>query len=215
MKLNVSNPKNGKQKIIDIEDENALKIFYDKKIKSQINVSSLGPEWEGCVLKINGGQDKQGFPMKPGVLTNRRVKLILTKGSIGCKGYKLKKGERRRKSVRGCIVSPEIGILNVSITNEKSIISGLTDISKTKSFESKRASRIRNFYALSKGDDLKKYIIKKPNNKDSKPNKTKYPKIQRFTTPLSIQRKRFRLSKKKINLIKTKIQLVAYGRKLK
>lgn len=30
-------------------------------------------EFKGYVLKIMGGQDKQGFPMKQGVLTNNRV----------------------------------------------------------------------------------------------------------------------------------------------
>ena len=32
-------------------------------------------EFKGYVFKIMGGQDKQGFPMKQGVLTNGRVQV--------------------------------------------------------------------------------------------------------------------------------------------
>lgn len=50
-----------------------------------------------------GGNDKQGFPMKQGVLTPQRVRLLLSKG-MSC--YRERRdGERKRKSVRGCIVS--------------------------------------------------------------------------------------------------------------
>ena len=52
---------------------------------------------------ILGGNDKQGFPMKQGVLTPQRVRLLLSKGQ-SC--YRERRdGERKRKSVRGCIVS--------------------------------------------------------------------------------------------------------------
>ena len=77
MKLNISNPSTGIQKIIEIEDENVLRIFYDKKISSEVIGTPLGPEWNGYIFKITGGQDKQGFPMKNGIFTNKRVKLLL------------------------------------------------------------------------------------------------------------------------------------------
>jgi small subunit ribosomal protein S6e len=215
MKLNISNPKNGMQKMLDIENENELRIFYDKSIKSNVNISSLGPEWSGYILKINGGQDKQGFPMKPGVLTNRRVKLLLTKGVIGCKGYSMKKGERRRKSIRGCIVSPEIGVLNLSVVKEGKEISGLTGTSSKKIFGCKRASKIRKLFTLSKGDDLKKYIVKRKSSINVESSKVKHPKIQRLITPLKLQRKRFKFSKKKNIFVQTKRELIEYGKKLR
>jgi hypothetical protein len=34
---------------------------------------------QGYVFRITGGNDKQGFPMKQGVLTNKRVRLLLGK----------------------------------------------------------------------------------------------------------------------------------------
>ena len=34
-----------------------------------VDASTLGDEWKGYVLRVTGGNDKQGFPMKQGVLT--------------------------------------------------------------------------------------------------------------------------------------------------
>merc|ERR1711998_563642 len=113
MKLNISNPSSRVQKIIEIE--NILRTFYDKKITSQVSGDSLGSEWKGYIFKITGGQDKQGFPMKNGVFTNKRVKLLLKKVTTGCRGFHMRKGERCRKSVRGSIISPEISVLNLKI----------------------------------------------------------------------------------------------------
>lgn len=37
----------------------------------------LGDEWEGYQFVITGGNDKQGFPMKQGVLISGRVRIVL------------------------------------------------------------------------------------------------------------------------------------------
>jgi hypothetical protein len=39
------------------------------------------------VFKIMGGQDKQGFAMKQGVLTNNRVRLLMSPGDQCFRGY--------------------------------------------------------------------------------------------------------------------------------
>jgi small subunit ribosomal protein S6e len=41
---------------------------------------SLGAEWKGYVFRVTGGNDKQGFPMVQGILQNKRVRLLLSKG---------------------------------------------------------------------------------------------------------------------------------------
>ena len=69
--------------------------------------------WQGYVVRISGGNDKQGFPMKQGVMTNGRVRLLLSKGH-SC--YRPRRtGERKRKSVRGCIVDAQLSVLNLVI----------------------------------------------------------------------------------------------------
>ena len=92
----------------------------------EVDAATLGDEWAGYVFRITGGNDKQGFPMKQGVLVNYRVRLLLTKG-LNC--YRSRRaGERKRKSVRGCIVGPDIRVLNLAIVGEgEKPIEGLTD----------------------------------------------------------------------------------------
>lgn len=82
MKLNISNPATGAQKKIDIDDENRLQLFMDRRLAEEVPGDSLGDEFKGYVFKITGGNDSDGFPMRQGVLVNRRVKLLLRRGKI-------------------------------------------------------------------------------------------------------------------------------------
>ena len=81
----------------------------------EVEGDALGDEFKGYVFKIMGGQDKQGFPMKQGVQVPGRVKLLMTPGEKCFLGHGRKKGERRRKAVRGCIISTDLSVLNLVI----------------------------------------------------------------------------------------------------
>ena len=59
--------------------------FYDKRLAQEVSGDQLGDEFKGYVFKIVGGCDKQGFPMKQGVLTQGRVQLLMQRGN----GYNL------------------------------------------------------------------------------------------------------------------------------
>ena len=47
---------------------------------SEVEGDVMGDEYKGYIFKISGGNDKQGFAMKQGVLVNGRVRLLM-KGS--------------------------------------------------------------------------------------------------------------------------------------
>lgn len=70
--LNVSYPTTGAQKTFEINDDHVLRMFYEKRMGTEIEADHLGDEWKGYILRIAGGNDKQGFPMKQGVLTNSK-----------------------------------------------------------------------------------------------------------------------------------------------
>jgi len=196
--LNIANPATGCQKLIDFDDERKLRVFYDKRISAEVPGDSLGDEYKGYVFRVSGGNDKQGFPMKQGVLRNDRVRLLLSKGH-SC--YRPRRtGERKRKSVRGCIVGNDLAVLSVVIVKQgEQDIPGLTDNAIPKRLGPKRASKIRKFFNLTKEDDVRKFVIRrevKPKNPDKKPY-TKAPKIQRLVTPLTLQRRRRRIALKR------------------
>jgi small subunit ribosomal protein S6e len=92
--------------------------FFDKRLAQEVEGDFLGDEFKGYIFKIMGGQDKQGFPMRQGVMTNLRVKLLMSPGDPCMRGYGRRKGERRRKAVRGCIVSPDLSVLNLVIVKQ-------------------------------------------------------------------------------------------------
>ncbi|KIJ59958.1 hypothetical protein HYDPIDRAFT_32688 [Hydnomerulius pinastri MD-312] len=192
MKLNIANPATGEQKTINIDEERRFRIFYDKKISQEVEADTLGDEWKGYVLRITGGNDKQGFVMKQGVLLPHRVRLLLADGH-SC--YRPRRsGERKRKSVRGCIVGPDIAVLSVVIVKQgESEIPGLTENVLPKRLGPKRATKIRKFFNLSKEDDVRKYVVRREvtsaKKEGAKPY-TKAPKIQRLVTPLRLQRRR-------------------------
>ena len=49
MKLNISYPANGSQKLIEVEDERKLRIFIEKRMGNEVPADSLGDEWKGYV----------------------------------------------------------------------------------------------------------------------------------------------------------------------
>ena len=56
--------------------------FFDRRMGQEIDGEVLGEEYKGYIFKITGGNDKQGFPMKQGVLVNGRVRLLLKKSKL-------------------------------------------------------------------------------------------------------------------------------------
>ncbi len=162
------------------------------------------------LYSISGGNDKQGFPMKQGVLVPTRVSLLMKEGA-SC--YRQRRdGERKRKSVRGCIVSSELSVLNLVVlkVGEKEI-EGLSDESagQARRLGPKRASNIRKLFNLAKGDDVKKYVIRRKfEHKGKKLDKA--PKIQRLVTPVVLQRKRARALEKNRQREKVRIESAEY-----
>jgi len=140
----------------------------------------------------------------------------------------------KKKSVRGCIVGPDLAVIHLVILKKgDSELPGLTDIVIPRRLGPKRASKIRKLFRLSKEDDVRKYVMtyrreivpkegKEPKEpkKDKKgkliPVRKRYKttKIQRLVTPVRLQRKRRIINLKKQRIQKSKAEAAAYARLL-
>merc|ERR1712093_238415 len=209
MKLNMSCPETGLQKCISIDEDKKLLPFFDKRMSQEVNGDSLGDEFKGYRFQITGGNDKQGFPMMQGVLSNDRVRLLLKKGS---KCYRQRRtGEMKRKSVRGCIVSHDLSVLNLVVVKKgDQPIPGLTDEPRPVRLGPKRVNKIRKLFNLEAKDDVRKYVVRREITTANGKQYKKAPKIQRLVTPLQLQRKRHRIALKRQRAEKNKKELASY-----
>merc|ERR1711948_238680 len=129
-----------------------------------------------------------------------------------------RKGCRKRKSVRGCIVGPDLAVLGLVIVKKGAEeIPGLTDDNKPRRLGPKRASNIRKLFNLEKKDDPRKFVVRreieKKEGKKGKP-KQKAPRIQRLVTPAMLQRKRYFRSQTRSKMVLAKKEKVEYQKRL-
>nr|KAF6336900.1 hypothetical protein mMyoMyo1_012103 [Myotis myotis] len=113
MKLNISFPATGCQKLIEVDDERKLPTFSERRMATEVAADTLGEEWKGYVVGISSENDKQGYPMKQGVLTHGRVRLLLSKGHSCYRPRRTE--ERKHKSVQGCTVDANRSVFNLVI----------------------------------------------------------------------------------------------------
>lgn len=113
--------------MIEIDDDKKYNVFMDRRMGQEVEADTLGDEYKGYVFKITGGNDKSGFSMKQGVLVKGRVRLLLEKGMTNYRPRR--EGERKRKTIRGCIVGPDICVIALTIVKKGDAdIPGLTDV---------------------------------------------------------------------------------------
>ena len=109
-KLIISQGENSHQ--IEVEPT-VSKTLIGLKIGNEFDASPLG--LNGYKLRITGGSDKNGFPMKKDVEGPRRIKSLLSSG-VGFKPRR--KGQRRRKTVRGNTISDDIVQINTIVVEK-------------------------------------------------------------------------------------------------
>lgn len=101
----------GKTYRVDVEDENKIRPFIGLKLGEEVDGDFLG--FDGYTFLITGGSDVDGFPMNSSVQGAMR-KRILSSGGVGYRPQR--KGQRKRKSVRGNTISEDILQINMKIT---------------------------------------------------------------------------------------------------
>jgi len=110
LKVLVSDPKGGKVTTVELEGAKARPLV-GRELGEEMDGSIFG--MAGKKLKITGGSDKDGIPLVPNIHGGAK-KYVLLAGGVGFKAGG--KGERRRKLVRGRMITDETYQLNAVIS---------------------------------------------------------------------------------------------------
>jgi small subunit ribosomal protein S6e len=109
MRIVISDPKTGKSYQIEIQKDQEA-VIVGKRIGDSLDGGLIGAA--GYSLEFTGGSDTSGFPMRMDIPGNRKMAVLLSEG-IGF--YTKRKGERRRKMIRGNIFSNDIAQVNATV----------------------------------------------------------------------------------------------------
>jgi small subunit ribosomal protein S6e len=108
-KVIVSDPETGTSKVVELEEARAVP-FIGRKIGESIDGAVV--DLPAHRLQIMGGSDRDGVPIRPNVHGGGRRKVVLS-GGVGFNPQN--KGQRRRKTVRGEVITDEIAQINTQI----------------------------------------------------------------------------------------------------
>ena len=114
-KVIVSDPQEGTSKVVELEETRAAP-FIGRKLGEIMDGAAV--DLPSQKVQIMGGSDKDGVPMRGNVHGGVRRSVMLSGGA----GFSPKnKGERKRKTVRGSVITDEIVQINMKIVEKPAV----------------------------------------------------------------------------------------------
>ncbi|GBC69996.1 hypothetical protein HRbin01_01703 [archaeon HR01] len=129
----ISDPRERKASTIQLTPQQ-LTLLIGRKIGDVLSGEPFG--LKGVSIKITGGSDRDGFPMRPDVSGSRKVRVLLT----GPPGYHPRekppskrkkrrnrrnvKGLRKRVTVRGNVIGDAVAQINVVVLPREEVKTG-------------------------------------------------------------------------------------------
>ena len=105
-KVVIADPKTSKSQSVEINDQEAQPLL-GLKIGDELDGTLLGLQGR---VRITGGSDKAGFPMRADISGGVKKYVLMTKGTGFRKGAE--EGKKKRKLVRGNTITDEIYQIN-------------------------------------------------------------------------------------------------------
>lgn len=107
--------------IADVKNGKSYQAVVSGQHANRLLGMKMGDEFDGLFvslpgykMKIMGGSDKDGFPMRGDLPGQQRKKVLLSGGT----GFNpVNPGQRRRKHVRGNTISADIVQINLKVTS--------------------------------------------------------------------------------------------------
>jgi small subunit ribosomal protein S6e len=107
--------------IADVKNGKSYQTVVAGQHANRLMGMKIGDEFDGLFvslpgykLKITGGSDKDGYPMRGDLPGQQRKKIVLS-GGVGF--HPKMDGQRRRKYVRGNTISADIVQINLTVTS--------------------------------------------------------------------------------------------------
>ncbi len=113
LKIVISSPEDGKSYQKEIDNPREESNFYGMKIGDTFKGDII--DLKSYELLITGGSDNSGFPMRKGIHGSKRIK-IFVRGGTGF--HPKRKGEIRRKSICGEVISESTSQVNAKVVKK-------------------------------------------------------------------------------------------------
>lgn len=111
-KVIVSDPETGTSKMVELQEARASPLI-GRRIGEVMDGAAV--DLPAHKIQIMGGSDKDGFPMRPSVHGGVRRRIVLS-GGVGFNPTN--EGMRRRKTIRGNVITDEIVQINAKIVEK-------------------------------------------------------------------------------------------------
>jgi small subunit ribosomal protein S6e len=111
-KVILSDPESGKSQVVDLDGPRAVPLV-GRRLGETLDGAALG--FGGYKVRIAGGSDKDGFPMRSDVHGGVKTRIVMAQG-VGF--HPACEGQRRRKTIRGSIITEEIVQINMAIVEK-------------------------------------------------------------------------------------------------
>lgn len=111
-KVIVSDPEAGTSNVVELEETRATPLI-GRRIGEVVDGAIIN--LPGYKAQISGGSDKDGFPMRPSVHGGVRRRVVLS-GGVGFNPTD--DGMRKRKTVRGNVITDEIVQVNLKLVEK-------------------------------------------------------------------------------------------------
>jgi small subunit ribosomal protein S6e len=112
--LNLADGKQSYKK--EIDEDAMTRQLIGMSVGDELDGSTIG--FDGYKFIITGGSDHSGFPMAPGVEGASPKRILIGHRGVGYKPKR--KGRRRRKRVRGSLISEDNYQINLKIVERGS-----------------------------------------------------------------------------------------------
>jgi small subunit ribosomal protein S6e len=134
-KLIISDPQEGTSKAVELQETRAAPLI-GRKVGDILDGSIA--DMPGNKVQITGGSDKDGFPMRPSVHGGVRRRVILS-GGVGFNSQN--EGNRKRKTVRGNVITDDIVQINLKIVEKTKPKEGKKQKEKKEKPSEKKAAK--------------------------------------------------------------------------